>query len=135
MIPESTAAQRADTTTLAAQPATGNPGGQPAARKDTASTVKPATATNPATPAFAQHTPVPEAGQSLWRFVILQTPNKNHALRRYNQLLGYQLNIHMEQKDSSLFKLYFPIAAAIKDTTHIKDSLANVYAAHVSIDQ
>ncbi|WP_431210350.1 hypothetical protein ACQ86N_30600 [Puia sp. P3] len=79
--------------------------------------------------------PVPGEGQSLYRFVILQTGNKNRALRRYNQLLGYQLNIHMDEKDSSYFKLYFPIAAGIRDTTHIKDSLADVYAAQVSIEK
>jgi len=79
--------------------------------------------------------PVPGEGQSLYRFVILQTANKNRALRRYNQLLGYQLNIHMDEKDSAYFKLYFPIAAAIRDTTHIKDSLADVYAAQVSIEK
>jgi hypothetical protein len=78
--------------------------------------------------------PVPTGDQSLFRFVILQTANKNHALRRYNQLLGYQLNIKLEQKDSAYFKLYFPIAATIRDTTHIRDSLADVYAAHVTIE-
>jgi hypothetical protein len=67
--------------------------------------------------------------------VILRTENKHHALRRYNQLLGYQLNIHMETKDSSFFKLYFPIAAAVRDTARIRDSLADVYAARVSIEQ
>ena len=79
--------------------------------------------------------PVPGEGQSLYRFVILETANKNRALRRYSQLLGYQLNIHMDEKDSSYFKLYFPIAAGIRDTTHIKDSLADVYAAQVSIEK
>ena len=71
---------------------------------------------------------------SLYKFVILRTENKGHALRRYNQLLGFQLNIKMDQKDSSYFKLYFPIMATIRDTTHIKDSLADVYAAHVIIE-
>jgi hypothetical protein len=77
---------------------------------------------------------VPATGQELFRFVILQTANKGHALRRYNQLLGYQLNIKMDQKDSSFFKLYFPIAAAPRDTTQIKDSIADVYASKVSIE-
>jgi hypothetical protein len=140
VIPESTATQPKDTTASASQQATGNTGGQATAPKDTsrsttAPTAATSTATQPPAPATVQHIPVPATGQSLWRFIILQTPNKNHALRRYNQLLGYQLNIHMEQKDSSFFKLYFPIAAAIKDTTYIKDSLADVYAAHVSIEQ
>ncbi len=70
----------------------------------------------------------PPPGSTLYRFVILATDNKHHALRRYNQLLGYQLNIKMDQKDSAWFKLYFPIAAYPKDTTSIKDSLADTYA-------
>lgn len=73
--------------------------------------------------------------QSLYRFVILETYKKGRALRRYNQLLGFQLNIKMYQKDSSYFKLYFPIAARIRDTSHIKDSLQDVYAARVSIER
>jgi hypothetical protein len=41
----------------------------------------------------------------------------------------------MDQKDSAYFKLYFPIAAPPRDTTQIKDSLADVYAApHVFIE-
>jgi hypothetical protein len=71
----------------------------------------------------------PPPGATLYRFVILATDNKHHALRRYNQLLGYQLNIKMYQKDSAWFKLYFPIAALPKDTSYIKDSLADTYAA------
>lgn len=85
-------------------------------------------------PPFVAHDPVPTEGQSLYHFIILRTPNKAHALRRYNQLLGFQLNIKMETKDSSFFKLYFPIAAAPRDTTHIKDSIADVYAANVVIE-
>jgi len=73
-------------------------------------------------------------GASLYKFVILETTKKGRALRRYNQLLGYQLNIKMDQKDSSYFKLYFPIAATIRYTTHIKDSLVDIYAAHVTIE-
>jgi len=79
--------------------------------------------------------PVPGPDQSLYKFVILETDRKNKALRRYNQLLGYQLNIKMEQKDSAYFKLYFPIAASPRDTAHIKDSLIQTYAARVSIER
>jgi hypothetical protein len=96
------------------------------------------TTPQPVTPQPAnpqQANPQPTAGQNIYRFVILETANKNRALRRYNQLLGYQLNIKMDQKDSSFFKLYFPIPAGIRDTTHIRDSLADVYAAHVRIEQ
>jgi len=85
------------------------------------------TQTTPAVP--------PPAGSTLYKFVILETERKGRALRRYNQLLGFQLNIKMDQKDSAYFKLYFPIFATIRDTTHIKDSLADVYAAHVTIEQ
>ena len=74
-------------------------------------------------------------GVSAYKFVILETTRKGHALRRYYQLLGFQLNIKMEQKDSSYFKLYFPISATIRDTTHIRDSLADVYAAHVRVER
>lgn len=97
----------------------------------TATTPTPS-ATTPA-PATA-NVPVPP-GAILYRFVILSTDNKHRALRRYNQLLGYQLNIKMNQKDSAWFKLYFPIAALTRDTTYIKDSLSDTYAApHVSIE-
>jgi hypothetical protein len=81
----------------------------------------------PATTAAAANVPVPP-GATLYRFVILSTENKHHALRRYNQLLGYQLNIKMDQKDSAWFKLYFPIAALARDTSYIKDSLSDTYA-------
>jgi hypothetical protein len=119
-----------------------NPGATASASKvlaqaDTAKTVagtaKPATAPPAAAPPVA-YDPTPTEGQELYRFVILQTANKGHALRRYNQLLGYQLNIKMAQKDSSFFKLYFPIAARPRDTTQIKDSIADVYASRVSIE-
>ena len=83
---------------------------------------------------IAANVPVPQ-GATLYHFVILSTDNKYHALRRYNQLLGYKLNIHLYQKDSTWFKLYFPIAALARDTAYIKDSLADTYAApHVHIE-
>ena len=88
--------------------------------------VRAPTTTVPATVAAALP---PPPGATMYRFVILSTDNKHHALRRYNQLLGYQLNIKMDQKDSAWFKLYFPIAALPKDTSYIKDSLSDTYAA------
>jgi len=84
---------------------------------------------------LAAATTPPPPGSTLYKFVILETDRKGRALRRYNQLLGFQLNIKMDQKDSSYFKLYFPIFARIRDTVHIKDSLEDVYAAHVTIEQ
>ena len=126
--------QHTDTTKTQSQ----NPAVQPATQPATAQQVaaqptdtKPA-ATPTQQPAANVVSTSPDA--SLYRFIILRTENKGHALRRYNQLLGFQLNIKMDQKDSSYFKLYFPIIATIRDTTHIKDSLADVYAAHVVIE-
>ena len=111
--------------------------GKVLAKSDTAklaaSAAKPIVTPPAAAPLVVQD-PTPTQGQELFRFVILQTENKGHALRRYNQLLGYQLNIKMAQKDSSFFKLYFPIAARPRDTTQIKDSIADVYASKVSIE-
>lgn len=143
VIPETTTAKPADTTAAAAIPtdtAAHNPNAAAntaaaLTKKDTAKAD--ATAAKPAVipPPVVAHDPVPTEGQSLYRFVILRTPNKGHALRRYQQLLGYQLNIKLETKDSTFFKLYFPIAATPRDTTHIRDSIADVYAANVVIEQ
>jgi hypothetical protein len=94
---------------------------------DTASKTVGKDSTEKAAPMPAALPPPP--GATLYRFVILATDNKHHALRRYNQLLGYQLNIKMYQKDSAWFKLYFPIAALPRDTSYIRDSLADTYAA------
>jgi len=97
---------------------------------DTVSKAKDSAAAKPTAPTPDAPVPaVPPPGAAMYRFVILSTDNKHHALRRYNQLLGYQLNIKMDQKDSAWFKLYFPIAALPKDTAYIKDSLSDTYAA------
>jgi hypothetical protein len=151
VLPDTPAAKRADTT-AATRPSTDTATAKNAANtaatltkvdsvKAETAAAKPAV-TPAATPPpvvahdpVIAHDPVPTEGQSLFHFVILRTPNKVHALRRYTQLLGYRLNIKMETKDSSFFKLYFPIAAAPRDTTHIKDSIADVYAANVVIEK
>jgi hypothetical protein len=139
VLPDTPTAKKPDTT--AASRATVDTMANRLAKKDTAKAD--ATASQPTTTppppviaaAYVPFVPQPKDGQSLFHFVILRTENKNHALRRYNQLLGYQLNIHMDQQDSSFFKLYFPIAATPGDTTHIKDSLADVYAARITIER
>jgi hypothetical protein len=121
--PDTTAStKRTDTAALSSSQPAGATTNQP--RKDSLSRA--------AVPAAA--TPVPGPNQELYKFVILETPTKARALRRYNQLLGFQLNIKMDQKDSSWFKLYFPIAASVRDTAYIKDSLATTYAARVRIE-
>ena len=71
---------------------------------------------------------------SIYKFVILTTTNKPHALRRYNQLLSFDLKIHLYQKDSSFFKVYFQFPALASDTVHIKDSLRREYAHEITIE-
>lgn len=63
-----------------------------------------------------------------YKFIIETTFNKNRALRRYDQLKSYMLDIKMDvAEDSSLFKLYFQFPAQASDTNHIKDSLIRFY--------
>lgn len=78
----------------------------------------------------------PSSGESIpYRFIILRTHNKERALKRYNQLLSYELKINMETKDSSYFKVFFSFPALSKDTTHIKDSLRREYAHDIIIER
>lgn len=70
-----------------------------------------------------------------YKFVILTTYNKPHALRRYKQLIGFDLKAHLYQKDSTFFKVYFQFPALAKDTIQIKDSLRKQYAHDVTIEQ
>ena len=70
-----------------------------------------------------------------YKFVILATINKEHALKRYNQLAAFNLKIHLFQKDSAFFKVYFQFPAFARDTIHIKDSLRREYAHSVIIER
>jgi len=69
-----------------------------------------------------------------YKFVILATNNKPHALKRYNQLKSFDLKVYLYQKDSSFFKVYFQFPSLASDTTHIKDSLKREYAHNVTIE-
>ncbi|HEY4155178.1 MAG TPA: hypothetical protein VGM24_07115 [Puia sp.] len=71
----------------------------------------------------------------VYKFIILPTNNKAHALRRYRQLLSFDLRAHLYEKDSSFFKVYFQFPALSKDTVHIKDSLKRQYAHEVTIEE
>jgi hypothetical protein len=117
-------------------------------RTDTESTLKSDTSTYNSlkvAPADTAKAKMPEVvlkpsatstGDSLvYKFVILETNNKFRALRRLNQLLSYQLNVKMDTKDSSFFKVYFPIRTSPKDTLQIKDSLSDYYATKTLIEQ
>ena len=78
----------------------------------------------------------PVVSDSSWyKFIVLATDKKYKALRRYQQLLSYDLKIKIETKDSSFFKLYFTFPAFSKDTIRIKDSLNRTYATKVFIEK
>jgi hypothetical protein len=72
---------------------------------------------------------------TVYKFVILATDDKPHALRRYKQLLSFDLKAHLYQKDSTFFKVYFQFPAFAQDTVQIKDSLRRQYAHSVSIER
>ncbi len=76
-----------------------------------------------------------QSDSGLMKFIILQTYNKERALKRYNQLLNYQLKVKMDTNDSSFFKIYFSFAASYKDTIRIKDSLRREYAHEIVIEK
>ena len=72
---------------------------------------------------------------TLYKFVILATDNKAYALKRYQQLISFDLKAHFSEKDSSFFKVYFQFPALAKDTIRIKDSLRRQYAHSVHIEE
>ena len=61
-----------------------------------------------------------------FRYVIEESA-RDRALKRYNDLKSYGLNIMMETKDSVLFKIYFLLASTPTDTARICDSLTVLY--------
>jgi hypothetical protein len=69
-----------------------------------------------------------------YKWVILATGDKAHALKRYHQLVSFDLKAFLFQKDSTFFKVYFQFPALAKDTTRIKDSLMRQYAHNVTIE-
>ena len=95
------------------------------AREDTTGNLNNASDTH----AVAKHpvTPLP-AGEANYKFIIETTGSKARAMRRYEQLKSYLLDIRMDTApDSSSFKLYFQFPASPSDTNHIKDSLQRMY--------
>ena len=69
-----------------------------------------------------------------YKFVILATANKYRALKRFNQLLSFELKVKMDTKDSSFFKIYFPLHVSPKDTLRIRDSLNTYYGTKTIIE-
>jgi hypothetical protein len=69
-----------------------------------------------------------------YKFIILSTDDKPRAMRRYNQLIGFNLKAHYYHVDST-YKVFFQFPALARDTIHIKDSLRKEYAADVTIEK
>ncbi len=67
------------------------------------------------------------------KFIILETNDKPRAMKRYNQLISFNLQAHYYHKDST-YKVFFAFPALNKDTTHIKDSLRREYGHDVTIE-
>jgi hypothetical protein len=80
------------------------------------------------------HPAVPVREGTDYKFIILETNDKPRAMRRYNQLISFQLKAHYYHTDST-YKVYFEFPALNKDTTHIKDSLRREYAHEVKIER
>jgi hypothetical protein len=68
-----------------------------------------------------------------YKFIILETNDKPRAMRRYNQLISFQLKAHYYHKDST-YKVFFEFPALNKDTIRIKDSLRREYAHDITIE-
>jgi hypothetical protein len=68
--------------------------------------------------------PPPDTTQ--FRYVIEES-ERERALKRFNDLKSYGLNIRMETKDSVLFKIYFLLVSSPADTARICDSLTLLY--------
>jgi hypothetical protein len=58
---------------------------------------------------------------------IVETAQKDRAIKRYGYLKGNGLAIQMETDDSVSYRLYFMLPASAADTTKIIDSLRNFY--------
>jgi len=79
------------------------------------------------------HPPAAAKPGIVYKFIILETNDKPRAMRRYNQLMSFELKAHYYHKDST-YKVFFEFPALNKDTTHIKDSLRREYAHEVTIE-
>jgi hypothetical protein len=71
---------------------------------------------------------------TIYKFIILSTNDKARALKRYNQLIGFQLKAHFNHSDSTYY-VFFQFPAFARDTVHIKDSLQKEYAHNVIIEK
>lgn len=64
---------------------------------------------------------------------ILETANKERALKRYKQLKTNLWDVHLETTDSLAFTLYLSLPKSGADTTRVKDSLSMMTGKRVYI--
>ncbi|KIC94325.1 hypothetical protein [Flavihumibacter solisilvae] len=75
------------------------------------------------------------AGPVQWRYIILETSNKNRAIRRLNQLQEMNQKVSLITKDSVRFKVFITLPTLPGDTSKVIDSLSRFYAYRVVIDK
>jgi hypothetical protein len=85
-------------------------------------------------PSYTIHPAVPVKEGINYKFIILETNDKPRAMKRYGQLISFDLKAHYYHKDST-YKVFFEFPALNKDTSHIKDSLRREYGHNVTIEQ
>ncbi len=76
-------------------------------------------------------------GASGYRFVLNRTANGGYAMKRYNQLKSYGIQVYMDsvRRDSySLYKIYLVKDALPSDTAKLKDSLTKYYGRPVKLE-
>lgn len=78
---------------------------------------------NTATPVVTPQAPTQPADNSGHYKYVLETSNKERALKRYKQLKTNRWDVHMETTDSLSFTLYLSLPKLGADTTRVKDSL------------
>jgi hypothetical protein len=64
---------------------------------------------------------------------VLETSNKERAIKRYKQLKTNRWDVHMETADSLAFTLYLSLPKLGADTTRVKDSLSMMTGKRVYI--
>lgn len=78
---------------------------------------------NTTSPVVSNNTPTAPVDNSGHYKYVLETANKERALKRYKQLKTNLWDVHMETSDSLAFTLYLSLPKLGADTTRVKDSL------------
>jgi len=66
--------------------------------------------------------------------VVIETPKRQRALKRYADLIEWGHKVEMVTSDSVTFKISFPIKAPLSDTAYHRDSLGRFFGRKVWIE-